>query len=88
MKPKAVCRACVFLPSSKRSVPLVEIVRDETEQEPVAHLIVKVLPGICEVGGRTRVPGLVLVFTSTRSAFVLRLVILLNHYEIKSKLRT
>jgi hypothetical protein len=39
----------------------------ETAHDPVAHLIVIVLPGIWVVRGRTSVPGLVDVLARTKS---------------------
>ena len=39
----------------------------ETAHDPVAHLIVIVLPGICVLRGRTSVPGLTLVLARTKS---------------------
>jgi len=75
IKPKAVRKDCIVVPSSKISPPLVEIKSVELEQAPVLSLIVNVLPAICEVGGRTRVPDLFVVFVRTRSVNVLIVVI-------------
>ena len=65
-------------PSSNVSPPLVLMKQVEAAHDPVAHLIVIVLPGICVLRGRTSVPGLVDVLARTKSVDSPMLDILYN----------
>jgi hypothetical protein len=56
----------------------------ETAHDPVAHLIVIVLPGIWVVRGRTSVPGLTLVLARTKSVDSPMLDILIIWLERKA----